>query len=163
MIKLRNFEDSDADLLVAYLNNNEVTKYVTDAIPQPYTKSDAQWWINNSRDSEYTKAIDYNGVFVGCISAKRGEFEYSYSAEIGYWIGREFWNNGIASEAVRVFTNLLFQSTNITRLHVSVVTLNGASIKVLEKNGFSLEGTLKKASYKNGQYFDEHLLSKIST
>ena len=161
MIKLRNIKDSDADLLITYLNNNEVTKYITDAIPKPYTKNDAQWWVKNSKSSEYTKVIEFNGKFVGCISAKRGEFEYSCGAELGYWVAREFWNKGIASDAVSEFTHLLFQTTDIVRLFVSVVSINFASIKVLEKNGYFLEGTLKKASFKNGLYYDEHVLSKI--
>ena len=163
MTKLRNVKDSDTDLLISYLNNSEVTKHITDAIPQPYTINDAQNWLKNCRDSEYTKAIEFDGEFVGCISAKRGEFEYSCGAELGYWIGREFWNQGIATEAVRKFTNLLFQTPDIVRLFVSVVSINGASIRVLEKNGYSLEGTLKKASFKHGLYYDEHVFSKIRT
>jgi len=47
------------------------------------------------------------------------------------------------------------------RLFVSVVSENSASIKVLEKNGFTHEGLLKKASFKNGKFYDESLLSKV--
>jgi len=42
MIRLRDFNSSDADLLLVYLNDEQVTRYITDAIPQPYTKNDAQ-------------------------------------------------------------------------------------------------------------------------
>ncbi|WP_370979495.1 GNAT family N-acetyltransferase [Agaribacterium sp. ZY112] len=163
MIRLRKFQDLDAELLITYLNNDDVTKFVTNAIPQPYSKSDAQRWIDHSKNSEYIRAIEHNGVFIGCISAKRGEFEYSCSAELGYWVGKRYWNKGLATMAVEDFTNLIFQSTNIIRLFVSVVSENSASIKVLEKNNFTLEGILKKASYKNHQYYDEHLYSKIRT
>jgi len=162
MVKMRNFKDSDTDLLVSYLNVSDVTKYITDAIPNPYTIGDAHYWINEFRDSEYVKAIELNGEFVGCISAKIGSFEYNCGAELGYWVARDFWNKGIATEAVRVFTALLFQRTSLVRLFVSVVSSNGASIRVLEKNGYELEGTLKKVSCKNGIYYDEHILSIIS-
>ncbi|WP_299589284.1 GNAT family protein [uncultured Microbulbifer sp.] len=162
MLKLRQFDKSDINSIMLYLNDNEVTRYITDAIPQPYTESDARWWVENSESSSLTKAIEYKGELVGCISAKVGEFEYSCSAELGYWIGRQFWSNGIATEAVRVFTDMLFKYTDIVRLFVSVVSINGASIRVLEKNGYLYEGTLRKASCKNGQYFDENLYSKIS-
>ena len=161
MIKLRKFKESDTDLLISYLNISEVTKYITGSIPLPYTKSDAQWWIENSAKTEHIKAIEFNGTFVGCISAKIGEYEYNRSAELGYWVGREYWNKGIATEAVKEFTNMLFKTTNIVRLFVSVVSSNGASIRVLEKNGYTLDGILKKSSFKDGQYFDEHLISKI--
>ncbi|NRA72982.1 MAG: GNAT family N-acetyltransferase [Gammaproteobacteria bacterium] len=161
MITLRSFKNSDIDLLVSYLNDNEVTQYITGAIPQPYTETDAQWWVNNSMNSEFTKAVEFNGTFVGCISAKRGEFEYSRSAELGYWIGREFWNQGIATQAVQEFTELLFKTTNIVRLFVSVVSINTGSIRILDKNGYVLEGILKQSSCKNERYYDEHLFSKI--
>lgn len=162
MINLRPFKTADTDRLLSYLNDEAVTKYITDAISKPYTQSDAQWWIDVGSQSDYIKAIEFNGVFVGCISATVGSFEYGRSAELGYWLGREYWNQGIATEAVKVFTELLFKTPHIVRLFVSVVAQNGASVRVLEKNGYTHEGLLKQASFKDGQYFDECLLSKVS-
>lgn len=161
-IKLRGFNTSDADLLVDYLNDTKVTQYITAAIPHPYTNDDAMSWIEHGKKSDYIKAIEFDGVLVGCISAKRGEFEYSRGAELGYWIATEFWNQGIATQAIQEFSQQLFQTTNIVRLFVSVVAINHGSIKVLTKNGYELEGTLRKASYKNGRHYDEHILAKVS-
>jgi len=163
MITLRQFKATDSDLLLKYLNDADVTQYVTNAIPQPYTLADAHWWIDHSRDCEHIKAIEYQGELVGCISATLGDFEYNRSAELGYWLGKAFWNQGIATEAVSLFGNTLFNSTNIERLFVSVVSENTASIKVLEKNGYILEGTLRKASFKNGRFYDEVLLAKLKS
>jgi RimJ/RimL family protein N-acetyltransferase len=162
MIKLRQFKRSDTDLLVSYLNNPSVTQFVTSAIPQPYTLEDAIWWVENTAESEYINAIEFNGNLVGCISATQGEFEYSRSAELGYWVGEPHWNQGIATQAVREFTQYLFEALDFTRLFVSVVAQNKASICVLEKNGYTLDGVMKRASCKNGQFFDEHLLSKLN-
>ncbi|WJG08597.1 GNAT family protein [Aliiglaciecola sp. LCG003] len=161
-IRLRTFESTDTDLLVKYLNNKQVTQYITDAVPTPYTPSDGQWWVEHSKRSQYTKAIEYQGKLVGCISAQVGSFEYYRSAELGYWIGQEYWNKGIATSAVKQFSDRLFSTTHIVRLFVSVVSLNTASIRVLEKNGFRSEGIRKSASYKNNQFFDECVLAKIS-
>ena len=161
MIKLRSFNNSDVSLLVSYLNNDELTKYITDAIPQPYTKADAHWWVDNKKNCCYTKAIEFNGCFVGCISAEPGSFEYSYGAELGYWVTQELWNKGIATVAVKAFCHYLYQTTTLKRLFVSVVADNKASIKVLQKNNFVIEGLLKQASYKNEQFYDEYLLAKL--
>ncbi len=161
VINLRSFKASDENLLLLYLNNKEVTQYITNAIAQPYTISDAKWWLNTGCKSDHIKAIEYKGIFVGCIAATIGNFEYNRSAELGYWIGHEYWNRGIATEVVKEFSELLFRTTNITRLFVSVVSQNTASIRVLEKNGFKFEGLLEKASFKNNQFYDECLLSKI--
>lgn len=161
MINLRHFKDSDTDLLISYLNNNEVTQYITSAIAKPYTLVDALWWINEGSKTQYIKAIEHNGIFVGCISATVGNFEYNRSAELGYWIGKEYWGQGIATNAVKMFSEFLFNETELVRLFVSVVKENKASIRVLEKNNFVYEGLLRNASYKNGQFFDEYVLSKI--
>jgi len=161
MIALREFQASDVTLLVTHLNNSRVTQYITGAIAQPYTAADAQWWVDHSNSQPHIKAITLNGMFVGCISAQQGQFEYSRSAELGYWIGEQYWNQGIATKAVEQFSAALFNSTNLKRLFVSVVSTNVGSIRVLEKNEFVVEGVLKKASFKNGQFFDEHILSKI--
>ena len=136
MIKLRDFVSSDSTLLAVYLNDEKVTQYITDAIPQPYTQSDVQWWLNVGSKEENIKAIEVNGILVGCISATRGSFEYNRSAELGYWLGRKYWNQGIATQAVSEFSELLFNATDIVRLFASVVADNTASIRVLEKNNF---------------------------
>lgn len=158
---LRDFNHTDIPLLLRYLNNNEVTQYVTASIPQLYTNDDALWWINEGSQSKYIKAIEHCGVLVGCISATIGNFEYNRSAELGYWIGQEHWGQGIATAAVEEFSHFMFNETELVRLFVSVVSENLASIKVLEKNGFTHEGLLKKASFKNGKFYDECLLSKV--
>lgn len=160
MIALRQFEASDIPLLVEFLNDSKVTQYVTEAIAQPYSIDDAQWWVTHSHDSAHIKAITYQGKFVGCISATVGLFEYSRSAQLGYWIGQAYWNKGIATHAVKEFSTALIHTTDIKRLFVCVVSLNLASVRVLEKNNFSLEGTLKQASCKHGEFFDEHILAK---
>jgi len=185
MITLRSLKATDVEWLVHYLNDKQTTQYITDAIPQPYTKDDANWWIEHANNSSpadvIIKAIEFNGVLVGCISATAGRFEYNRSAELGYWIGRlplnqessckeslskewsnkELWNQGIGTKALSLFIEELNNTTDFARLFVSVVACNGASIRVLEKNGFTLDGLLKQASYKNGEFFDECMMSRI--
>lgn len=190
MITLRSFKTADAELLVHYLNDKQTTQYITAAIPQPYTKDDASWWIEHANSSSPTdviiKGIEFNGVMVGCISATAGRFEYNRSAELGYWIGRiplnkeplskessdkkslskewpnkELWNQGIGTKALSLFVEELNNTTDFARLFVSVVACNGASIRVLEKNGFTFDGLLKQASYKNGEFYDECMMSRI--
>ena len=175
MITLRSLKASDAQLLMYYLNDTQTTQYVTAAIPQPYTYDDASWWIEHANSSlpadVIIQAIEYNGIFVGCISATAGKFEYHRSAELGYWIGRlpvnkelsnkTLWNQGIATNALSLFIEELNNTTDFVRLFVSVVTCNKASIRVLEKNSFNFDGLLKQVSYKDGKFFDECIMSKI--
>ncbi len=48
-VVLRSFQPQDTRLLVAYLNDDVVTRYITSAIPSPYTQTDALWWVEHSQ------------------------------------------------------------------------------------------------------------------
>lgn len=162
MINLRNFNAADETLLIRYLNDEDVTRYVTAAIPKPYTSEDAKWWVEQGCKEEWIRAVEADGKLVGCVSATVGQFEYKRSAELGYWIAKPFWGRGYATEAVRQLSEEIYKSSNVERLFVSVVKENYGSIRVLEKNGFVTEGVMKKASFKDGQFYDECLMAKVS-
>ena len=161
MVELRQFIAADEALLVSYLNDAAVTRYLSARLPQPYTHEAASWWVHTGSKVGVVKAILQDGALVGAISALPGEFERQKSAEMGYWVARPFWGQGIAAEALAQFTPALFLTTELVRLHASVFEDNPASAKVLEKCGFTLEAKLAKALYKNGQCFDELHYAKV--
>jgi RimJ/RimL family protein N-acetyltransferase len=163
MIELRDFSNEDEELLVSYLNEECVTKYLSARLPQPYTKEAAAWWVSTGSKMCIVKAITNNGVLVGSISAMPGEFERQKSAEVGYWIAKPYWGKGIASEALAEFSKTLFLNTDIVRLYAPVFEGNAASARVLEKCGFKLEAILEKAIYKDGLFFNEHHYANVRT
>lgn len=156
MIKLREFKNEDEELLVSYLNEESVTKFISARLPQPYTKEAATWWISTGSKIGIVKAITKDDKLIGSISAIVGEFERQKSAEIGYWLARPFWGQGFASQALAEFSKTIFQDTDIVRLYAPVFEGNTASARVLEKCGFKLEAILEKAIYKNGLFYNEH-------
>lgn len=161
MLQLRDFYADDAPFLVQYLNDEQVTRFITAAIPKPYTLSDAKWWIEHSEGNPLIQAVCLDGQLIGCISAQPGQFEYQRSAELGYWLASPMWRQGYGSQAVALFVEQLKHTQRFKRLFVSVVTANLASIGVLQNNDFELEGTLKQVSCKDGHYFDEHIYAKL--
>jgi len=161
MIELRDLESKDESLLVEYLNNDDVVRYLSSRLPSPYTQKDAKWWVNiGSKEDGIVKAIDYKGVFCGVVGSRLQHFEYERSAEVGYWIAQQYWGKGIASVALTELTDFIFSTTKITRLFAPVFCKNEASKRVLEKSGFVKEAVFKQAIYKNGRYYDEHHFSK---
>lgn len=163
MVILRAFETDDALLLREYLNNPHVTKYLTSSIPQPYEKEDAEWWINEGSKVGIVRAIEYEGVFVGAIGANRKQFEHSRSAEVGYWLAEGYWGKGIVTTALRQLTTFIFENTDIVRLQAYVFEGNLASIRVLEKAGYRLEGILQKAIYKHDSFMDASLYATVNS
>ncbi len=157
MVTLRTLIQIDSDSLIQHLNNPKVTQYLTSRIPQPYSASDAEWWINTGSKLGITKVIDVNEEFVGIIGANPGEHENCRSAELGYWLGERHWGKGICTKAIALMTDHVFASADITRLHARVFGPNHASMRALEKCGYVQEGLFKKAIFKNGQYYDDHV------
>ena len=83
------------------------------------------------------------------------------SAEIGYWLGEPFWGRGIATAALRALTDYAFANHDIVRLDAGVFEWNPASMRVLEKVGYVLEGRLRKSVTKDGQTIDGFLYAKV--
>jgi RimJ/RimL family protein N-acetyltransferase len=161
MVSLRDFTKNDIDSLVAILNNELVTQFLSTKIPSPYTPEDAKWWVNEGSKGDLIKAISFNGQFAGCIGVNPGEFEYQKSGEIGYWIAQEFWRKGVASSALVQMTEYIFSNTDIVRLFAPVFSGNAASIGLLLKCGFTQEAVLQKAFFKNGQFYNNHIFAKL--
>ena len=163
MLRLRELQTSDEPLLVQYLNNPNVTRFLSSRIPKPYTQADAHWWVETgSKDKAIVRAIEYRGDFCGVIGATLQAFEHAHSAEVGYWLARPAWGNGIATAALRQFSEHLFAKTEIRRLFAGVFDGNLASARVLEKAGYEFEGIRQKAVFKNGQYLNEHLYARLA-
>lgn len=70
---------------------------------------------------------------------------------IGYFLAEEYWAKGIASDAVSVLIKFLFETVDINRIHAEVMPANKASMRVLFKNGFTMEGLLRQSAFWSGK------------
>ena len=75
-------------------------------------------------------------------------------ADIGYWLGEPFWNQGYMTEAVRLVCHFSFKYLDAVRVYATVFVGNIGSQRTLEKNGFSLDGSLRCHVYKRGEWMD---------
>ena len=107
------------------------------------------------------KAIVVNGQFAGCIGITPGEFEYKRSGEIGYWLNKAYWGQGIITRAIELICNEAFASSHLNRIFGAVIAGNTGSMKALTKSGFEQEAVLKQAIYKNGVLYNNHIFSKL--
>ena len=156
MITLRDYEPSDAARLVFLANNKNVSRYLVDTFPYPYTQQDAEWWIaiGSTANSTVTKVIEHNGEFVGSVGIGPQSGWKQHTVEIGYWLGEMYWGQGIATKAVGTMTNYAIADLGYKKLFAPVLGPNKASMRVLEKCGYELEGILKSEVAKDGQFFD---------
>src|SRR5215510_13312315 len=156
---VRDWKWQDRDSLVRHANNHDVWMNLRDRFPYPYTKEDAKRWLDCvvGLTPVTNFAIAVNGEAVGGIGYSiQGDVCYR-SAEIGYWLGEEYWGRGIATEALVAVTEYAFASHDLCRLYAHVFEWNLASARVLEKAGYALEGRLIKSVTKDGKTIDQLL------
>lgn len=84
-----------------------------------------------------------------------GQDIYRRSAEIGYFIGEPYWNKGIVTTAVNLITEYGFKQLGIIRIHTGVFEYNTASMRVLEKCGFTKDAVFRKSVFKQNKIWDE--------
>ena len=165
MITLREYKKADVDRLVELANNENVSRYLVYTFPYPYKKQDAEWWIEEgaTANNSVTKVIDYNGIFVGSVGITPQNGWKEHSAEIGYWLGEKYWGKGIATESLRMMTEISFSELEFRKLFAPVLGPNKASMRVLDKCGYILEGVFKQDVYKGGNYQDGYYFAKFSS
>lgn len=153
--KLRAWKTEDAKSLAQAANNPNIAKNLRNAFPNPYTLEDAIWFINDSITNAERKQINYaivvDGQAVGGIGISVKDDVYEKSAELGYWLAEDFWRKGIMSRAVQTICKEAFGIFDIVRIFAEPFADNEGSRGVLEKAGFTYEGTMRNGVFKNGE------------
>lgn len=154
--EVRSWKRSDATSLVRHANDREVWMQLRDRFPHPYTPANAQRWLDEvcGAEPEIQFAIAVAGRAAGGIGIAFRPDVYRRSAEIGYWLGREFWGRGIMTQAVRAVSAHAFLRFDLVRLDAEVFATNPASRRVLEKAGYTCEGCALRSITKGGRTID---------
>ena len=162
-VLIRQWTDEDLPNLVSHANNINIWNNLRNYFPYPYTDEAGKAWLEEIKLASpiVNLAIDLDGQAIGGIGLILNSDVYIKSAEIGYWLGEPFWGQGIATEAVRQMIEYTFYYFDIIRLYAEVFETNKASMRVLEKNGFYLEGVRRKAVLKNAVLMDDYIWVKL--
>jgi RimJ/RimL family protein N-acetyltransferase len=162
---VRPYRTGEAAAIRAVADDFMVARWMTRAFPHPYTERDAQRWIAiATRDSRARYfAIEVAGALAGGIGVEPYDGERDGTAAFGYWLGRAYWGRGIATEAAQMLAGHALGSGGFRRLEASVFAENLASARVLEKCGFTNEGTLRGFYLdRNGKVCDAVLFARLS-
>jgi ribosomal-protein-alanine N-acetyltransferase len=156
-ITLRRWQKEDRERLAELANNRKIWLNLRDRFPFPYTTADAEAWIAHcgAEQGPPTQfAIEAEGELVGAIGFEALSDERRLGAEIGYWIGDPYWGRGIATAALVDVSQRAFTEFPFERLQAAVYDWNPASMRVLAKAGYQLEGRLRRSIIKDGQVGD---------
>jgi RimJ/RimL family protein N-acetyltransferase len=151
---------ADKPALLEHFSTRDVYN-TTLNIPFPYTETHADTWLqkrielSRRQEKEVSFAIrDAGEKLIGAVSADSLELGTTHRAEIGYWLAKPYWGQGIMTDAVLAFVTYAFEDLGLMRLTAHVFESNIGSVRVLEKNGFELEGRLRKHYCKDGELLD---------
>jgi ribosomal-protein-alanine N-acetyltransferase len=133
-VRLRPWVAGDAAALRRHADNPNVARYLLPRFPTPYTDDDVREWLEGGGLRPENWAIEVDGEACGGLGIHPDEDERG--AEIGYWLGEAYWGRGIVTDAVRAAVAHAFGILGIERLYARVYEGNGASMRVLEHNGF---------------------------
>jgi RimJ/RimL family protein N-acetyltransferase len=162
-ISLRPLSLDLSEPISAPANEPTISLYLRDVFPYPYTAKDAEGYIRFAADNPllHAWAIFEHEKIGGMISLTFQEDIYRHSAEIGFWLGKDFQGRGIMTEAVRLACDHAFREFSVIRIFAAVFEPNGASRKVLLKNGFEVEGIRKKSVIKNKVLLNDYFMAKL--
>jgi RimJ/RimL family protein N-acetyltransferase len=166
-LTLRLHSPSDIPALMPLIGAREVAA-TTLRIPHPYTESDAQDFMADTKE----ELLNGSGLRLGIVVRQgdtlcggvglRMESDHR-RAELGYWIGVPYWGKGYATEAAGAMVNYGFKRLGLHRIFASHLVDNSASARVLRKIGMRHEGTQRGHILKWGKFLDLEMYGMLAS
>ena len=155
---MRPFSLGDAPAVQELAGERDIAD-TTMNIPHPYEDGMAEEWINGHepgyKDGEMAMFAIVNRDETVLVGAIGFQVDRDHDrAELGYWIGKPFWNHGYATEAAIAMLAFGFDQLGLNRIQAGHLARNPSSGRVMQKAGMVREGTARQAVIKWGQYED---------
>jgi len=142
---LRSLELSDAPDIQRLAGDRNVAD-TTLNIEHPYEDGMAERWVRSTQQKvssgelvNFAITLLANGSFLGAIGLHHDE--HGNQGELGYWIGKPYWNQGYATEAVQGVLDHAFETLKLDRVYAAHFTRNPSSGRVMQKAGMLYEGS----------------------
>jgi RimJ/RimL family protein N-acetyltransferase len=149
-LHLRQPVEQDATAIVAIAGDWEVARRLA-RVPHPYTDTDVRFFLDHVVPNEPTWAILFRetGRLIGIIGLAPAPD--ARSAELGYYIARDHWGRGVATEAARAIIEVGIESFGFLKVTSGYHADNPASGRVLAKLGFTIVGTSHRPCLAEGR------------
>jgi ribosomal-protein-alanine N-acetyltransferase len=152
---LRELQTDDAEAIYGIMSNAEVMKYYD---LEPFENIEQAHKLIQRYKQRYNKgeAIRWVIVLGNQVIGTCGFFwdRHDYAAEIGFELSKNYWNQGIMSEALRTIIKYGFEKESINRIEAQVFSENTASQNLLQKLAFNQEGILREKFYLHDKFYD---------
>lgn len=152
-VNIRPLESRDLDWFTEWNNDPE---YKGPFEPHEYLSQDqVKKWFNQKKTAEWWVIESQQGKPMGqIVTGPQGDYYW-----LGYILHPDYRGHGYTTEAVKLLIGHLFRNKDIVRIQAESNPKNIASIRVLEKAGFTFEGLKRKAILVQGEYMDGAIYS----
>lgn len=164
-VNLRPLCSSDIDALCEHARDREISRFTF--IPHPYRPDHARRFLEYCRIQARKEIGMHLGIeerstgrIIGVVGIE-GIDRHNRKAEIGYWLGKKYWRQGIASEAVSLVLKYLFGTLRMKRVYAHVFPGNVASERMLLRLGFQFEGMERASRLRRGRWMDCFLYAML--
>jgi ribosomal-protein-alanine N-acetyltransferase len=165
-LRLRNVVQEDAPEIY-YLRSDESVLQYLDRMPATSLEEAAQFIQTSNRQEQNGDAITWalslgnDPTLIGTIGFWNIKKEH-YRAELGYALHPDYQGKGLMQEALTAVLQYGFNAIKLHSVEANVNPGNVASIRLLERNGFTREGYFRENYYFNGQFLDSAVYSLIA-
>ena len=145
---LRRWRPGDLGALLRHADDPEINRGLSDRFPYPYTRADGEAFLAGRVVDlgQPVLAIEIDGEACGGVGVRHvATGERAHVAELGYWLGRAYWNRGVMRRVLPVYVPWVMDALALQRIQASVLGSNPASARVLLAAGFVEEGRLRHA------------------
>lgn len=161
---LRKPENSDMEDIAAMVSDPEVAKYDWYE-PMSDTEKIKKIFLDDYEESYREKEEITWGIvekksdrFIGVVNLS--DFDtYNKKCEIGYYLNRNFWNKNYMTQSVKEVVKFTFKKTDMNRIEAFITVGNDASVRMLEKCGFSYEGCVRERDFIKGDFVDSVIMA----
>lgn len=155
---LRKIKVSDAPNMFDYFSRKEVVEYYDVELLTSQQQAielieGLLYRYNAGKQIRWGITLKDKAGIIGTCGFHSIELEHQ-KAEIGYELHPDYWGRGIMTEIIQKIVEYGFNNMDLNRIEAFYNPLNHASRRVLEKNGFQYEGTLRERFLVNGKFVD---------
>jgi ribosomal-protein-alanine N-acetyltransferase len=166
-IHLSEVRASDQAAYLEHFQEKEIYNH-TLRLPYPYTEANFQEWLGllDKAKREEGRVVNWairnvEDLAIGGVGLEGLEGGKSHRAEMGYWLAKPFWGQGIITAVVGRVCEVAFEELGLVKLMAHVFADNIGSMRVLEKCRFVQEGYLEKHFLKDGKFLDARLMGRV--
>ncbi len=164
---LRPFTLADAPGVQRLAGDRDIA-WATPSIPHPYEDGMAEQWISTHQERyergelvNFAITLRSDKSLIGSIGLS---IHQRYErGELGYWVGKPYWNNGYCTEAAKAVVQYAFAELGLNRIHASHLKRNPASGRVMQKIGMVYEGCQRQGVLQWGVFEDLELYGMLKS